>query len=209
LVIENCSSGGHRLEPSMQALCAMGSFSDAHETVEIPLIAANLHRVVLPRQTQIWAVVRAEDSPWRLDYSLAALLLGRAAISGDVAGLAGWQLARVREALAFHAAAAPILRDCRCKRFGETGSSMRHPAGWQAVRMMAADGDRLLSVAHRFGDPTETAAAPPISMPLPPGRWRVTRDFGLPDGTAVADGRMLLPLPEPFSGCAAILESIP
>jgi alpha-galactosidase len=32
LVIENCSSGGHRLEPSMMSLCAMGSFSDAHET---------------------------------------------------------------------------------------------------------------------------------------------------------------------------------
>jgi len=42
LVIENCSSGGHRLEPSMMGLCAMGSFSDAHETREIPIIAANL-----------------------------------------------------------------------------------------------------------------------------------------------------------------------
>lgn len=37
-VIENCSSGGRRLEPSMMGLCAMGSFSDAHETREIPII---------------------------------------------------------------------------------------------------------------------------------------------------------------------------
>ncbi|MCX6961578.1 MAG: alpha-galactosidase, partial [Verrucomicrobia bacterium] len=34
LVIENCSSGGHRLEPSMMGISAMGSFSDAHETRE-------------------------------------------------------------------------------------------------------------------------------------------------------------------------------
>jgi len=32
----------HRLEPSMLARSAMSSFSDAHETIEIPIIAGNL-----------------------------------------------------------------------------------------------------------------------------------------------------------------------
>ena len=32
IVIENCSSGGHRLEPSMMQLVSQASFSDAHET---------------------------------------------------------------------------------------------------------------------------------------------------------------------------------
>ena len=31
IVIENCSSGGHRLEPSMMQLVSLASFSDAHE----------------------------------------------------------------------------------------------------------------------------------------------------------------------------------
>ena len=62
LVIENCASGGHRLEPSMLARTAMSSFSDAHELVEIPIIAANLHRLMLPRQSQIWAVLHRADS---------------------------------------------------------------------------------------------------------------------------------------------------
>jgi alpha-galactosidase len=66
LVIENCSSGGHRLEPSMMALSAMGSSSDAHETREIPIIAANLQRLILPRQSQIWAVLRKDDTAQRL-----------------------------------------------------------------------------------------------------------------------------------------------
>ncbi len=65
LVIENCSSGGHRLEPSMMGLCAMGSFSDAHETREISIIAANLQRLILPRQSQIWAVRRKNDTAQR------------------------------------------------------------------------------------------------------------------------------------------------
>jgi alpha-galactosidase len=66
VLIENCSSGGHRLEPSMLGICAMGSFSDAHESPEIPIIAANLQRLILPRQAQIWAVLHAADSDQRL-----------------------------------------------------------------------------------------------------------------------------------------------
>ena len=48
IVIENCSSGGHRLEPSMMQLCSQASFSDAHEIKSIPLIAANVQRVIRP-----------------------------------------------------------------------------------------------------------------------------------------------------------------
>lgn len=61
IVIENCAGGGHRLEPSMIALSAVSSFSDAHETVEIPYIAANLHRLMLPAQSLIWSVLHKED----------------------------------------------------------------------------------------------------------------------------------------------------
>ena len=53
LVIEMCSSGGHRLVPSFLKLASLASTSDAHECDEIPIIAANLHRMVLPRQNQL------------------------------------------------------------------------------------------------------------------------------------------------------------
>lgn len=61
IVIENCSSGGHRLVYSMMELVSQASFSDAHETLAIPVIAANMHRVIQPAQSQIWAVLRAKD----------------------------------------------------------------------------------------------------------------------------------------------------
>ena len=48
LWIENCASGGHRLEPSLMGVSDMASFSDAHECPEIPIIAAHLHRLILP-----------------------------------------------------------------------------------------------------------------------------------------------------------------
>ena len=76
-VIENCSSGGHRLEPSMQAVTSMASFSDAHEWQAIPVIAANVTRAILPAQSQIWAVIRSKDDEKRLYYSLSNTFLGR------------------------------------------------------------------------------------------------------------------------------------
>jgi alpha-galactosidase len=76
IIIENCASGGHKLEPLMMSITAMSSFSDAHETEEIPIIAANLHRVILPRQSQIWAVIRKDDSLKRIAYSIVNTFLG-------------------------------------------------------------------------------------------------------------------------------------
>ena len=67
LVIENCASGGHRLEPSMMELVSQASFSDAHEAKDIPLVAANLHRLIRPEQSQIWAVLRADADIHRIN----------------------------------------------------------------------------------------------------------------------------------------------
>ncbi|MCF0121319.1 MAG: alpha-galactosidase, partial [Oscillospiraceae bacterium] len=84
ICVELCSSGGHRLEPSFLNITDMASFSDAHETPEIPVIAANLHRVMRPEKSQIWCVVRENDPDRRLCYSLVSAMLGVMCISGDV-----------------------------------------------------------------------------------------------------------------------------
>jgi alpha-galactosidase len=151
LVIENCSSGGHRLEPSMMGLCAMGSFSDAHETREIPIIAANLQRLILPRQSQIWAVLRKNDTAQRLAYSLAATCLGRMCLSGEVHDLSPAQWKLSVSAMELYRRVYPIIRDGHSTFHGETGKSWRHPQGWQAVLRTAKNGKRALLVAHTFG----------------------------------------------------------
>ncbi|HEY8960874.1 MAG TPA: alpha-galactosidase [Luteolibacter sp.] len=179
LVIENCSSGGHRLEPSMLARTAMSSFSDAHELVEIPLIAANLHRLVLPRQNQIWAVLHPHDSLQRIAYSLSATFLGRMCLSGAIEKLPGESWSRVREAVALYAKAAPVIKYGVSRRCGALGESWRHPKGWQAL--VREGGDRLLVVLHTFADaPVE------VSIPLQ-GDWQIVERFG--DGQAAISGQ--------------------
>jgi len=169
LVIENCSSGGHRLEPSMLARTAMSSFSDAHELVEIPIIAASLHRLMLPRQSQIWAVLHRADSDCRLIYSLAATFLGRMCLSGEIQALDASQWEIVERAMALYRHAVPIIKNGVSRKFGEISSSWRHPCGWQAVIRMAEDGRSALVVAHSFAEGPEE-----IRVPLPgQGTWQI------------------------------------
>lgn len=149
IVIENCASGGHKLEPLMMSKCSMASFSDAHECEEIPIIAANLHRTILPCQSQIWCVIREDDSLKRIAYSIAATFLGRMCISGDVTGLFDEQWRLIEAGMAFYRQIAPIIKDGYTTFYGEIGASYRHLAGWQAILREGAQGQAYLAL-HTF-----------------------------------------------------------
>lgn len=151
LVIENCSSGGHRLEPSMIGLSAMSSFSDAHEEEEIPIIAANMHRVMLPRQSQIWAVLRKTDSEQRLIYSLVNTFLGRMCLSGDINSLNKDQWSVVERGIAFYKEITPIIKDGISYRYGPEIFSYRHPKGWQALIRTNRSRTEAYAAIHTFG----------------------------------------------------------
>jgi len=204
LVIENCSSGGHRLVGSMQALCAMGSFSDAHETPEIPIIAANQHKVVLPRQLQVWAVLRPEDDRARTEYSLAATFLGRMALSGDIAALGDEQMGAVREALLIYQKVAPVIVKGRSRLLECPAASWRHPVGRQVFMRVSEDGTQALVVIHTFADPP--ASGPVVK--LPGDAWRIAASFGSAALGARVEGSTLIVPPCPaFHGMAIILET--
>ena len=161
LWIENCSSGGHRLEPSLMGATDMASFSDAHECPEIPIIAAQLHRLILPGQSQIWAVLRAKDSLRRINYSLVNTFLGVMCLSGDVADLSAEQWAKVDEGICFFKAVRGIIRDGISAFHGQVSRSWRHPEGWQAVCRTA--GGETLTVIHTFGGKFPGQVSLPVS----------------------------------------------
>jgi len=193
LVIENCSSGGHRLEASMLHRTSMSSFSDAHETVEIPVVAAALHRLMLPRQSQIWAVLHAQDSPDRLVYSLAAGFLGRLCLSGDVLDLSADQWWVVEQACALYRRAAPAIKSGRSVIHDHTGPSWRHPRGWQAV--VRHDHDSALVVLHTFAD-----APDHVEVDLPPGHWAEVGTLPAAPSSATATGSLAVSGLRPWQG---------
>ncbi len=198
LWIENCSSGGHRLEPSLMAVSDMASFSDAHECAEIPIIAAALHRLILPAQSQIWAVLRASDSIRRINYSLISTFLGIMCISGDVAHLNGEQWKKVEEGTGFYRQVRHIIRDGRSVFHGKTSDSWRHPEGWQAV--VRTDGCETLAVIHTFGGEI------PEKITLPVKAERILRIMcSESNRVSLADGKLCAELKAPFEAVAVYL----
>lgn len=204
LVIENCSSGGHRLEPSMLSRTAMSSFSDAHELPEIPIIAANLHQLILPRQNQIWAVLHDTDSDQRLLYSLAATFLGRMCLSGDIETLSSHQMSLVQRAIDLYRQAAPIIRDGISRRTADLGPSWRHPTGWQAVTRINHDHTQALIVLHAFANTPNR-----ISVPLPPGDWNQSDTLNGDDcPSTIIEGNLIWSPRQDFSATVSLLHKV-
>lgn len=209
VLIENCASGGHRLEPTFLGLTAVSSSTDMHEGHAVPIISANLHRLMLPRQCLIWAVLHPTDTPRRLHWSLAAGFLGRICLSGHIADLDASQMDLVRADLEFYRAVVPIIRDGESRLTRSLSPSWTHPRGWQAVLRTRREGSGLrrpreaLLVAHAFGD-TEGAC---FDVPLPlGGGWKVVAERGIGLELLHRDEQGLcLRVTEPFSAYVAHL----
>jgi len=150
LVMENCSSGGHRLEPSMMGLFDMASFSDAHECVYIPIIAANLHRLILPSQSQIWCVLHGTDSLKRTHYSMVNTFLGVMCLSGDIYNLSEDQWNMVDRDISFYRKVRHIIGHGTSQVIQKDLLSYTEPKGWQTVIRTNPDGESLV-VLHTFG----------------------------------------------------------
>lgn len=148
IVIENCSSGGHRLEPSMMALTDMSSYSDAHETWSIPIIAATLQQHMLPVQAQIWAVLHQADSIQQIQYVMSATFLGRMCLSGDVIHLSQAQWQSVDDGIAFYQRLKTILKKGQSTFYGRAPQTYGEPDGSQLV-IRETTNEQLL-VFHNF-----------------------------------------------------------
>ena len=155
LIIENCSSGGHRLEPSFVNLMDVSSFSDAHETKSIPIIAANLQRQLIPSKNLIWAVVHPSDGEKRLNYSLASLFLGRLCLSGEIEDLPEDSLNIIKKAVELHHLVSPVIGRGESFRFGDEVKSYNDPRGWQLILRYSEDRSKALMVLHTFAGSPE------------------------------------------------------
>lgn len=169
LIIENCASGGHRLEPSMIGASAVSSFSDCHEGNEIPYIAANLHRLMLPAQALIWVVLHDDDDVNRLCYSLAAGFLGRICLSGDITSFSDEQKKLLADALSFYAKTERIIKDGKTKIYGNRGKNTRYPTGTQVV--VRKTDKEMLVVCHAFENASE-------GFEIEIGNAQITDKFG-------------------------------
>ena len=197
LVIENCASGGHRLEPMMMGVSAVSSFSDAHEAAEIPYIAASLHRLMLPAQELVWAVLHDDDPDERFIYSLAATFLGRVCLSGPVDTLTDHQMDLVREAMRFYGKLEDVLKNGDTRLCGNRGNNTRYPTGTQVV--VRRTDRQMLVVCHAYDDPAE-------ELRIDVGANATLSHSFYGDGIRVEDGKLIIPPMTAFTAKAVLLD---
>lgn len=181
LVIENCSSGGMRMDFAMMSRLQMQSTSDQQDFRLYPPIAASAPLMLLPEQAANWAYPQPEMSDEEIAFCLVTGLLGRFYLSGYLNTMTESQLSLVSEAVT----AAKSLR-------GDLTTSVpRWPLGlpgWTdgtvALALETADASLLLSVWVRedtsevvipypdlCGATVDVDVVFPAHLPPWPARW--------------------------------------
>lgn len=155
ICLEICASGGHRLEPSFLNLADMASFSDAHEELEIPVIAGNMHRVMRPEKCQIWSVIRKTDSLRRICYSMSAAFLGVLCVSGDITQLDHRQWEMVERGIAFYRRLSALQFEGKTSFYGTKQKSYRSLRGWQGILRRDGQSGFAYLILHSFEEEQE------------------------------------------------------
>ncbi|MEU7476916.1 alpha-galactosidase [Lentzea sp. NPDC042327] len=104
LVLENCASGGMRIDHALLSRLQLQSTSDQQNHDRYAPIAASAPTAITPEQSAVWAYPQPEDSLDEVAFGLTSALLGRIHLSGKLADLAPPARALVHEALAVYKA---------------------------------------------------------------------------------------------------------
>jgi alpha-galactosidase len=99
LVLENCASGGMRMDYALLRRLSIQSTSDQRDPLLYVPIAAAAPSAVTPEQAAVWAYPQAEHSPEEASLCLVNALLGRVHLSGRIDLMSEPQLERVRTAI--------------------------------------------------------------------------------------------------------------
>lgn len=161
LVIENCSSGGMRMDYAQLSRMSLQSMSDQTNHLMYAPIAASSPTGATPEQAANWAYPQPDFDPENNSFTLVNALLSRVFLSGRLDALSADQRADVREAISAY-------KDIR----GHIPRSTPYwPLGlprWQDpwAALALRDGrTTLLAVWRRDVSSSSTAAS--IELPLP------------------------------------------
>lgn len=102
LVIENCSSGGMRMEYSMLSRHSIQSVTDQTDYLKMAAIAANCMTAVTPEQAAIWSYPLRDGDCEETVFNMVNAVLFRIHQSGPLAEISNDRLEYVREGIACH-----------------------------------------------------------------------------------------------------------
>ncbi|WP_151994873.1 glycoside hydrolase family 36 protein [Buttiauxella massiliensis] len=149
LIIENCGSGGLRMDYALLSRCSIQSTSDQEDYLKYATIAANAPTAVTPEQAAIWSYPMRDGDEQEVIFNQVSAMLLRIHQSGHLAELSEANFNLVQEAISFY----KTLRDDikYALPFWPLGLS-RFSDEWVALGLIAPGGKRLLAVWRREGE---------------------------------------------------------
>ncbi len=99
LIIENCSSGGLRMDYALLSRCSIQSTSDQDDYRRYATIAANAPTAVCPEQAAVWSYPLTSGDKEEVVFNMVNAMLLRVHQSGHLANLDPERKALVKEAL--------------------------------------------------------------------------------------------------------------
>lgn len=175
LIIENCSSGGLRMDYAMLSRYSIQSTSDQEDYVRYATIAANAPMALTPEQAAIWSYPLTEGDGEEVIFNMINALLLRIHQSGHLVNLSQERSGLVKEAICYYK---EIRQDIRqALPFWPLGLSMyRDP--WVSLglktqkrdyiavwRRDSQTGRVLIPVKHRKGQKLTVRCGYPASKP--------------------------------------------
>ena len=96
LILENCASGGMRMDYAMLQKCHLQSSSDQTNYRHTALISSNSATAVLPEQCAVWSYPLADGDENEATFNMVNSMLQRIHLSGDILNLSEKQFADVK-----------------------------------------------------------------------------------------------------------------
>jgi alpha-galactosidase len=111
LVLENCGSGGLRMDYAQLAVAQLQSTSDQQDPLRYPPIAAAAATAATPEQAAVWAYPQPDQSLDEIAFTLTGALLGRIHLSGFLNLMSDEQFDLVRSAISVYKDIRPQIND--------------------------------------------------------------------------------------------------
>ena len=193
LVIENCGSGGGRMDYAMLSRLQVQSATDQEDYLKLPAIITGSSAAVLPEQMACWSYPLATADPDQASFNMVTAMLCRIhqsgrldRISGDAAAQVSGGIRIYKDVIRKHIPQAvpfyPLGMPDITNREHPVALGIRAP-GWTGVAVWRLEGGQS------------------VEMPLKAPSCRILYPDSLGIGVQGTEGKLVVHFPRPKMGC--------
>lgn len=149
IIIENCSSGGMRLDYGMLSRTDLASITDQESFDNISTIAYGLSNIIHPSQLGVWVNSRAKMEDNEFYFSIISSFMGRVHLSGDIENFSDEQVDMYKKGIDFYKSYREILSSAKVYHHTDSVSHSINK-GWNILQINSEDNNTIVVLGFRF-----------------------------------------------------------